>query len=227
MASPLVAHLLFIALIFSGSVAQASPNMDPCPRTTESREWAAACFEHTDSGRQVKQAFRKKLAFNRKEYAVIVIPAPPAIVSVNRQGKVVKLRMAHLRAAKFDFEPGDGEGDIVRFGYLTKRARKAPAFKCGFYRSGKFEVLVPPIYDVCDPFNNGSALVCIDCASHCDSGDCHESDITGDKGLVINQNNEVLRTIQLPSLPLCAHSSPKETASPLCRPRPHDPFWNL
>ena len=224
MARPRATHLLFIALAFFGAFAQASPLNDPCPKTSESREWAAACFERILNGRQVKKHFRNRLIFNRKGYAPIVITAPPELVSVTRQGKVVELKMAQLRGSDFDFEPGDGEGDIVRFGYPKARADKTPGFKCGFYRTGKFEILVPPIYDVCDSFNNGSALVCFDCTSHCESGDCHESDITGGEGLVINERNEVLKRIQLPSLPLCAHGSSEETTTTKCRPRPVSPF---
>lgn len=219
----LTVNLLFIVLVFFGSVAQASAVEDPCPKTSKSREWAATCFEHTDSGRQIKNQFRKNLVLDRKGFAAIVITTPPELVSVNRQGKVVELKMAHLRGANFDFEPGDEEGDIVRFGYERDRLDKTPAFKCGYYRTGKFAVLVPPVYDVCDAFSEGSALVCFDCTSHCDSGDCHESDITGGEGLVINEKNEILKKIQLPSLPLCAHGSPKQTGAAKCRPRSVSP----
>lgn len=221
---PLVVYLLFIVLTFFGAVAQASAVEDLCPKTSKSREWAATCFEHTDSGRKIKKQFRKNLVLNRTGHAAIVITTPPELVSVNRQGKVVELKMAHLRGADFDFEPGDEKGDIVRFGYLRDRVNKSRAFKCGFYRTGKFAVLVPPVYDVCDALSEGSALVCFNCTSHCDSGDCHESDITGGEGLVINEKNEILKKIQLPSLPLCGHGSPKKTGAAECRQRSVSPI---
>jgi len=211
--------------MYCGACAQASQIADPCPDTRTSREWLATCFTPTATGRQVNKPLLKRIKFNRKGYAAIVITAPPELVSVNRRGQVVVLKEEHLDG--FSFEPGDGEGEIARFGYLSKSVDGKILSKCGFYRTGQFKVIIPPVYDECESFNKGSALVCVGCTSHCPSGDCHESDITGDEGLVINEKNEIIKRIQLPSLPLCSHGIRKDAHDAKCRLRPVDPFFEI
>jgi hypothetical protein len=204
------------------SPALAAPVDDPCPKTSMSRVWSADCLATTPAGRQVKKQYLKQIILDRKGYAAIVVTPPAELLSVNRSGRVLPLERAHL--GDFDFAPGDGEGDIVQFGYLAKKGGSTTVFKCGYYRTGKhFEVLVPPVYDHCDAFKEGRALVCLDCTNHCEGGDCHETDFIGGEGLVIDQRNQVLKRFALPLLPLCSNDS----SDGKCRPRPADPFSTL
>ncbi len=218
-----------LVLMASSAAAYATPHDDPCPVTSKGREWSAACFVDVDEGRQVKQEYRKKLVFDRKGRAAIVIASPPELVAVDRSGMLVPLTMDHLPGPRFDFEPGNGDGDIVRLFRLVGHEKKGRQFKCGYYRSGTFEVLVPPVYDQCDAFKHDTALVCIGCTSACNGGDCHQSDFVGGEALVINENNEVQRRFPLPKLPLCgvADEGIGEGANKKCRSRPFDPFAQL
>jgi hypothetical protein len=225
----LLLHLMTILMLSSGALAKATPPEDPCPAMSKSREWSGTCFDTTKAGRRIKEQYRKKLVFDRKGFAAIVITTPPELVAVNRSGMVVKLDEAHLSGSDFSFEAGDADGDVVRFGYRVTSGDRANRFKCGYYRTGRFQVLVAPVYDECDVFGEGSALVCIGCTNHCEGGDCHQTDFIGGEGLVINEENEVLRRFPLPTLPLCSASkkSQKKSGDQNCRPRPFDPFSEL
>lgn len=216
-----------ILLLAPGASARDEKNPTTCPATSQSREWSATCFNITESGRRIKQQYRNKVVYDRKGYAAIVIAAPPELIVVNRRGIVVDLEIAHLRTPAFDFEAGDAPGDIARFGRFVGHRGHAKKFKCGYYRTGHFQVLVPPVYDQCDGFNDGTGLVCIGCISHCESGDCHESDFVGGEGLLINEKNEILKRFLLPTKPLCSAKESKNGSNKNCRPRPHDPFSEL
>lgn len=213
--------ILFACIAFASTFAQAMPAQDLCPYASKTREWDASCFELTKTERTVKKQHRNKLVFDRKGFATLIITSPPELIAINRRGLVVELKEAHL--SKFEFEPGD-EGHLARFAYPTGQVHKAKKFRCGYYRVGQFQVLVPPVYDQCDSFNKGTALVCLGCRSHCDSGDCHVPDFVGGEGLVINENNEILRRFALPSIPLCSGDKDKASEEKPCRPRPPDPF---
>jgi hypothetical protein len=215
---------LIIALMLFGQLAKATPPEDPCPVTNKSRTWSAACFDTTKTGRQIKQRYRKKVVFDHQGFAAIIVVSPPELLAVDRRGLVVVLKKAHL--ANFDFEPSDN--DIARFGYFAKNGSKEKEFKCGFYRRGHFESVVAPVYDHCDSFDKGTALVCLGCTDHCESGDCHETDFVDGEGLVINESNDVLRRFPLPSVPLCgagiAGDNATQNSDQHCRARPIDPF---
>lgn len=206
-------RLLIVVLMSAGSLAPAMPSGDPCPLTSHSREWSATCFEETKTGRRIKPEHLKKVVLDPKGYAAIVITSPAELVAVNRHGKLVKPIEARL--TDFNFEPG--EGSVARFGYLGHNAEKTGEFKCGYYRRvGAFQVLVPPVYDQCDQFNRGKAVVCIGCTNYCESGDCHETEFVGGEGIVINVKNQVLNRFALPSQPRCGDDNPKATASGKC-----------
>lgn len=209
-----------IAVSLAGTV-NATASDDPCPVTSKSLQWSSACFDTTITGRQIKKQHRRKIAFDRNGFAVIVIAAPLEMVAVNRHGTIVKLNRSHL--SNFDFEPTD-DGEIARFDYKWLYAKKTKQFKCGYYREGRFHVLVPPVYDQCDSFDKGTAQVCLGCTSHCPGGDCHENNWAGGEGLVINENNETLSRFALPSTPLCSGDKDKASEEKPCRPRPPDPF---
>lgn len=217
---------ILMALAFREAAAH-TIEKDPCPSMTKSRLWSASCFERTTSGRRIKKEHMKNVKLDRKGFAAVVIESPAEFVNVNRYGKVVKLRDDHLH--DFHFEPG--EGAVSRFGYSQGGKRKSTAkFRCGYYYSGTYQVLVPPLYDNCGQFYDGSALVCFGCTSHCESGDCHEDNFAGGEGLVINAKNEVIRRFALPSLPRCeghAEGSADEKGEKKCRPREPNPFDKL
>ena len=166
----------------------------------------------------------QSVQFDRNGYAAIVITAPPELVAVNRQGKVVRVNRARLPG--FRFEPRDQSSTIARFGYVVPNAKIKHQFKCGYYQAGPFRIVAPPRYDYCDAFNEGKALVCFGCINHCENGDCHEPDLINGEALVINDRNEVIRTIQLPSLPLCSDDDPPKMNPAQCRARHADPLNN-
>lgn len=222
-----LALMLALFLLF-GAPARAAAAGEPCPVTSISREWSATCFDTGPGGRKVKTQFLSRVRFGRQSHAALIILSPSELVFVNRRGTLVRLQRKYLDQLDFDFEPA--EGAIGRFGYLVGKGTPALRFKCGFYRRSNYEVLVAPIYDECDSFNDGTALVCLGCKDYCDSGDCHDSNFAGGEGLVINEKHEILERFPLPSLPLCrsdAEASAVEGDSPKCRPRPPNPFDKL
>ena len=223
----LLTQLLMIFLVAPCVFAKDTPQPQPCPATNQSQQWSATCFETTKAGRKIKNQYRNKVVFDRKGYAALIIASPPELVVVNRRGVAVKPTMAHLRSPDFDFEAGDAAGDIARFGRLVGFQGKAKKFKCGYYRTGRFQVLVPPLYDHCDSFNDGTALVCIGCTNPCETGDCHETDFVGGDGLIVNEKNEVLKRFALPTTPLCSRDKSKAGSDKNCRARPDDPFSRL
>ena len=205
----------FLLLLALTASAEAMSVDDPCPKTSTSIEWSDVCFKTTKAGRQVQQQYRKNLVFDRKGFAAVVITAPAQLVAVNRRGKVVRTSRNNLSG--FSFEPSDHP--IARFGYVVASSGDRADFKCGFFQRGKnFKVMVPPVYDQCDEFVDGKALVCIGCTSHCESGDCHETDFIHGEGLVITSKNEVLRRFPLPLLPRCARGAAEQTGQATCRP---------
>lgn len=209
----LLLRYLLIAFVSFGALLNAKAANDPCPLTSKSREWGVTCFEETKVGRQIKAQFRKNVVLDRKGYAAIVIKDPAELVIVNRRSKVVRLTKAHL--GDFTFEPSDNA--VARFGYLGPNAEKTGESKCGYYRrGGRFKVLVPPVYDQCDQFDDGKTVVCIGCANYCESGDCHVTEFIRGEGMVINTKNQVLKRFPLPSLPRCGDDSPKATAEGKC-----------
>ena len=209
----LLMRALMIVVMAAGALANAKAAHDPCPLTSKNREWSATCFDETKVGRQIKTQFRKSVVLDKEGYAAIVIKSPAELVIVNRQSNVVRLTKAHLAA--FTFEPSDNT--VARFSYLGPNAEKTGESKCGYYRrGGRFKVLVPPVYDQCDQFDEGKAVVCIGCTNYCESGDCHETEFIGGEGIVINATNKVLKRFALPSLPRCGDDNPKATASGKC-----------
>ena len=202
-----------ILVMATGALVNAMAADEPCPLTSKSREWSATCFDETKVGRQIKTQFRNNVVLDSEGYAAIVIKSPVELVIVNRRSNVVRLTKAHLDA--FTFEPSDSP--VARFSYLGTNAEKTGESKCGYYRrGGRFKVLVAPVYDQCDQFDEGKALVCVGCTNYCESGDCHESEFLGGEGIVIDAKNKVLKRFALPALPRCGDDNPKATASGKC-----------
>lgn len=118
------------------------------------------------------------------------------MIAVSKTGKVTPVIKTHLR----DFVFRRPKREIERFGYVGNYGDKDYRFKCGYYRVTKFQVLVPPVYDLCAPMNDGRALVCNDCVHNCDvsGGDCDMPNFLGREGLIINERNEILQKVELP-----------------------------
>lgn len=219
-------------LLGAGCYASSAQADEQCAKTTVNRQWSASCFEHVDSGRRVKKEFRKNIVVDRSGVAVVVIDAPAEIVAVSKRGRVVPLWEAHLSG--FGFEPSDGE--VARVSYLWKTQTGEQASKCGYFEGRHTNILVPPIYDGCESFRDGSAQVCLACTLHCPSGDCHELEFIGGEGMLINKNNEVLKRFALPTLPKCRqHGKPRNAdvpgedkdCIPQSRVERDDPFTKL
>ncbi|QYF92254.1 hypothetical protein KY495_16005 [Massilia sp. PAMC28688] len=211
MSTPMHMRVVFIFVMLL-QVATAS-GAHKCPLTNVNRVWSGKCFDTTRAVRTVKKEFRKNLVIGRERSTSVVISNPPELVTILRNGTVLRHRYGQV--LEFDFEPTDGE--TGRFGYLAKDANNETISKCGYYERAPFRVLVPPIYDQCKSFKDGHALVCIGCTSQCDSGDCHDSDFVGGQGYIINDKNEVLEEVELPALPLCSSKGSPIRAGINCR----------
>ena len=211
----MILHACFLLFSISFSAfAIAKPSGDLCPTTSTSLEWSAGCFETAHAGRRVMQQHMKKLVFDRNGFAAVVITSPAELVAINRRGQVLKLRTDHVPG--FIFEPSDEV--IARFGYLAPAVNKERKFKCGYYWNGAdVKVLIPPVYDQCDDFFDGKALVCIGCKNYCPSGDCHQKNFIGGEGLVITAAHQVLSRFPLPLLPRCSYVTSKQAGKLKCR----------
>lgn len=170
-----------------------------CPRTSVDRVWASECFEKSDGILKVKKPFRKNVVQGAGKFTAVVLADSLQLVTIARDGSVRPV--TNDVAPGFDFEPGDGE--IARFGYFARPGRGESVLKCGYYKGPDLQVIIPPVYDQCGPLKNGTALVCLGCTSHCESGDCHDTDFVGGRGFIINEKNQIIERIELPTLPLC------------------------
>lgn len=158
----------------------------PCPDTRLGQDWSARCFETAGSRRQVKQAFRSRLHFDRRGFVTIRIQDPVELVAVNRQGTVA-IPGIHFWG---DFDYPNAYGGISRFSVATG----AKANKCGYFDDTTFAVIVPAIYDNCSSFQGGEATVCNGCTRHCTDPDCHDSRfIGGDSLLTIDAKGRTIR----------------------------------
>jgi len=164
------------ALLLALLPALDTPAAAPCPDTRLGRDWSPKCFETVGSRRQVKQAYRSKLRFDRHGFVTVRIGDPLELVAVNRQGAVV------IPGIYFwgDFDYPNAYGGISRFSVPSG----AHARKCGYFQDTSFAVIVPPIYDNCSSFQDGEATVCNGCTKVCTDEDCHDSRFLGGDSLV-------------------------------------------
>jgi len=178
---------LFLALVLLGSCVHAVAAATRCPSTQSNDQWSAECFESADGKRRVKPQYRKNIVPNKFGKAVIVIDGPFEVLAVDRQGFVV---VPDIRTSG-DFDYPRAEAGIGRF---------FSGGKCGYFRSGSFEVIVPPAYEECMAFREGSALACRDCKRYCTAGSCQDSKFVGGQGFVFDGKGRLKRQFALPEL---------------------------
>lgn len=206
-------HAKFIAVLLLLFQVAAPAGASGCPPTNVSRLWSAECFDTKNGVRTVKKEYRKNVLLQGRRSTSVVVTEPLELVSIGSTGSVRPSKYGD--DSEFHFEPTDGQ--TGRFGYLTKNSDGKMISKCGYYRRDQFRVLVPPIYDQCDSFNDDRALVCVDCFSHCPSGDCHVSNFVGGKGYIINARNEIIESVDMPDLPFCSGKSRNISTEANCR----------
>lgn len=179
------AMILALMLLVSGvHVASAAPR---CPSTQSNEHWSAECFEAIGGKRRVKPQYRKNIVPNKFGKAVIIVGGPFEVLAVDRQGVVVVPGI--YVSGDFDFPKA--EAGIGRF---------YSGGKCGYFRSGSFEVIVPPTYEACMPFHEGTALACRDCKRYCTAGSCEDSTVVGGQGFVFDGKGRLKRQFALPEL---------------------------
>lgn len=177
----------FIAVALLGCCAYAAAAAPKCPSTQSNDEWSAECFETTDGKRRVKPQYRKSIVPNKFGKAVIVVGGPFEVLAVDRLGLVV---VPNIRTSG-DFDYPKAEAGIGRF---------SSDGKCGYFRTGSFKVIVPPAYEECMPFHEGTALACRDCKRYCTSGSCEDSTVVGGQGFVFDDKGRLQRQFALPEL---------------------------
>jgi hypothetical protein len=186
---------IFFALLYAatGNIANASPKNPTCLKT----QWTEACFDHTAVGRRIKPQYLKRIRFQRNGFAVLHLKSGETI-AVDKKGRVV---VPGIVTGNYDFR--DAEGGIAMFSIPAKNSTsKFDRYNCGYFQLSNFEIIIPPVYNRCDDFQNQKAYVCTNCRHDC--VDCNSVRYYGGEGFVINTKNEILQRITLPKLPLCS-----------------------
>ena len=187
-----VAMLLTLACIASGNPANAATRKETCPKA----EWTKACFDHTAAGRRIKGRYLNRIKFQKNGFAVIHLD-PYETVAVNKKGDVV---VPGIVSGNYDYR--DAKDCIAMFSIPAKNATSSfNRYNCGFFRLSDFKIIVPPVYNRCEGFHNQTAYVCKNCRPDCI--ECNVVAYYGGEGFVINKNNDILRRVSLPKLPLC------------------------
>jgi len=203
-------HLSFLkalaVLFLSLLPAVAAHAAAPCPDTRLGQDWSPKCFETLGSRRQVKQAYRSKLHFDRRGFVTVRIEDPLELVAVNRQGTVVVPGIYFWG----DFDYPNAYGGISRFSVPSG----AQARKCGYFEDTTFAVIVPPLYDNCSSFQDGEATVCNGCTKVCTDEDCHDSRfLGGDSLLTLDAKGRTIRKTGPQTIESICQDSPRPTVS--------------
>jgi hypothetical protein len=189
----LSAAMLALLLAF-GSLSCAAA--EPCPRTDRQLDWSSRCFEAKDAARRVKAAYVKRIVADQSGHALIMIGQPRELVAVDRGGVVTIPGIFHT--GDFDY-PNAREG-LGRFQVASRNQRGEAVAKCGYFDAATLKIAIPPVYDHCQPFDQGAAAVCNDCAMYCTEAECQNSVLVGGQGFAIDKGNQLLRRFTPPSL---------------------------
>ncbi|MEO7495965.1 MAG: WG repeat-containing protein [Massilia sp.] len=203
MIRPVVGALL---LMLAGFAVVACTSSDLCPPTDQKAEWSSQCFAGSGADRHVKRAYLRLLKPNASGHTTIIIGNPHELVAVDRRGMVVIPNIIHTG----DFDFPDARDGIGRFAVTTRDEQGRTAVKCGYFDSRGFNVVIPPSYDECQPFDGGQATVCNDCATYCTEPECQNSRLIGGKGYAIDRNNKIVRKLAQPPLEQACSGSPPE-----------------
>ena len=178
---------LFLALLLVVGCTYATAAAPKCPSTQANGQWSAECFETAGETRRVRSQYRKNIVPNKFGRAVIVIEEPFEVLAVDRQGFVVVPGI--YAGGGLDYPKA--EAGIGRF---------SSGRKCGYFRTGSFNVIVPPNYGECQAFQEGTALACKDCMRYCRSGGCADSTLIGGLGFMFDIKGRLQRQFSLPTL---------------------------
>lgn len=178
----------------TANIANASTKLSDCPKS----EWTEGCFDHKADGRRIKPQYLNRIKFQRNGFAVIYLESTE-LVAVNRKGEVV---VPGIVSGNYDYR--DAEGGIAMFSIPGKNSTSdLNEYTCGFFQLSNFKIVVPPVYNRCAGFHNQKAYVCKNCRPDC--VDCYTTAYYGDgEGFVIDRNNNILKRVTLPKIPLCS-----------------------
>ncbi len=177
-----------LALVSHSSAARSA---GLCPSTKSNQDWSIRCFEHTEAGRRVRPAHVKNIVVDKSGYATIMIDTPRELVAVDRRGVVAISNIYHTG----DFDYPTARNNIGRFGVALKNEQGQSTFKCGYFHTVKWKIVIPAIYDNCHAFNEGEAVVCTDCTRYCTELECQNSVFIGGRGFAIDRRNKILREL--------------------------------
>ena len=216
----------FIALLLT-LYAPFTFSSEVCPPTNLNVDWSAECFEKKGDFRQVRRDFIKNLRVNQFGMTTILIAEPRELVAVDRRGKVVIPGIRHTG----DFDYPNAHLGVGRF-YSSSKNRDEKRTQCGYFKAGRFQMLVPARFDHCEAFKDNSALACTNCASYCTEPDCQNSVLVGGQGTIVGRDGRIRKTFALPTLDTVCTSRDRVRVSELstgaamlrCVNEPDDPF---
>jgi hypothetical protein len=173
-----LAFLLLTAIMLASPFPSHAEAEEPCPdsRLGES-EWSSECFETLGNQRRVKKQHRRKIRFDRRGFATIRISAPIELVAINRKYVVAIPGIYFGGENDYPLNPAK----ISRFEATDSTGRSG----CGYFDFSTFRVTVPPAFDNCHSFRDGSAAACRNCVRYCSDPDCHVATFIGGDSLMI------------------------------------------
>jgi hypothetical protein len=217
----------FFIVLLLASYAPFASATELCPPTNLNVEWSAKCFERKDDSRQVRRDFIKNLRVNRFGVTTILIVEPRELVAVDRSGRVVIPGIRHTG----DFDYPNAHLGIGRF-YSSKKNRDEKRTHCGYFKAGRFQIIVPARFDHCEAFKDSYALACTNCVSYCTEPDCQNSVLVGGQGTMVGSDGKTRKTFALPTLDTVCTRRDRVRISELgtgaamlsCLNGPDDPF---
>lgn len=179
---------LFYCLLLLCAGVTATATAASCPQTNKDHEWSADCFESTANGRRVKAEYLRNMRPKKSGVDVIAIKQPRELLAVDRRGRVLISHINHTG----DFDYPTAPDNMGRFGVASRDASGKPVFKCGYFDTARFKVVIPAQYDHCRSFQNHEARVCNDCIEYCTESECQNSVFLGGTGFTLNRHNKVI-----------------------------------
>jgi hypothetical protein len=158
-----------------------------CPDADQ--QWATRCFAGAGAERHIKPGFVRNIRVKKNGYSTISLSDKLEVVAVDRRGRVAVPGIYFSG----DFDYPDAENGLGRFEASTKNKFGATVSTCGYFNGKNFKIVIPAIYDHCQPFHDGKALVCKDCERYCTEDECQDSVFIGGNNFILNGNNEVMR----------------------------------
>lgn len=176
-----------------------------CPYTDIDSHWSSQCFNVKGKNREVKRKYRKNIITGSQGVVTVLISDQLELVAINRSGRVM------IPSINFsgDFDYPDSKTELYRFSTrgIKDENRKS---KCGYFDK-YFNIKIKAIYDHCQPFRDGYALVCNNCEKYCTETECQNSILVGGMSYTFDKNGkpvESFKSIELEKY--CTNSSAYE-----------------